>query len=322
MKESRLFKIVYYILERGRVTAPELADKFEVSVRTIYRDIDVISSLGIPIYASSGRNGGIQILDNYVLDRALFSDKEKQDILAALQSVSLVNSAYEREMLTKLSALFHIRSDNWFEVDFSRWGTKTQNDAAFDQLKTAVISRKAARIVYVNSNGEKSRRTIYALKMMFKAKEWYIKAYCVDRSDFRIFKFNRIIELELLSEEFAPIEYPDSEESPQPDYNRITLCFPQEMAYRVYDEFDASEIEEAENGGLIVSSEMPEDDWLIGYLLSFGAKVKVIAPAYLRKILADEAKKIYEKNAAGSQEHTPLSSSDISAGRLQTRRQT
>lgn len=100
MKESRLFKIVYYILENGRITAPELAEKFEVSVRTIYRDIDVISSAGIPIYVTTGRNGGIQILENYVLDKALFSEKEKQDILAALQSVSVVSNTYEKDMLT------------------------------------------------------------------------------------------------------------------------------------------------------------------------------------------------------------------------------
>ena len=123
MKESRLFKIIYYILENGRVTAPELAEKFEVSVRTIYRDIDVISSAGIPIYVTTGRNGGIQILENYVLDKAVFSEKEKQDILSALQSVFVVNETYEKEMLTKLSALFHIHSDQWFEVDFSRWGS-------------------------------------------------------------------------------------------------------------------------------------------------------------------------------------------------------
>ena len=90
MKESRLFKIVYYILENGRATAPELAKKFEVSVRTIYRDVDVISSAGVPIYVTTGRNGDIQILENYVLDKAFFSEKERQDILAALQSIAVV----------------------------------------------------------------------------------------------------------------------------------------------------------------------------------------------------------------------------------------
>lgn len=295
MKESRLFKIVYYILENGRATAPELAKEFEVSVRTIYRDIDAISSAGIPIYAVAGRNGGIQMLDNYVLEKALFSDKEKQDILAALQSVSLINGASEKEMLTKLSALFNIPSNNWFEVDFSRWGGKTQDDAVFTLFKDAVICHRAVRIIYANSRGEKNKRKIYPLKMLYKAKDWYIKAYCANKSDFRIFKFNRIIEAELMPEEFAPMEFPLSQEEPPQSYNKISLRFPKEMAYRVYDEFKASEIEVTENGSLLVSAEMPEDNWLIGYLLSFGSQVEILEPTYLRQVLSDTAKKIYEK---------------------------
>lgn len=296
MRESRLFKIIYHILENGRTTAPELAEKFEVSVRTIYRDIDVISSAGIPIYVTTGRNGGIQIRENYVLDKALFSEKEKLDMLAALQSVSVVNNTYEKDMLTKLSALFQVPSDNWFEVDFSRWGSKAQDNITFELLKNAVISHRAAGIMYVNSYGEKSRRKIYPIKMMYRAKEWYLKSYCVDKADFRIFKLNRIVEIQLLSEEFAPMEYPKTAEEPQRKYNKISLRFPKEMAYRVYDEFEADEIEETENGDLIVSSEMPEDSWLTGYLLSFGTQVTVLEPSGLRKILSEEAKKIYEKN--------------------------
>ena len=296
MKESRLFKIVYYILEHGRATAPELAEKFEVSVRTIYRDIDVISSAGIPVYVTTGRNGGIHILENYVLDKALFSEKERQDILAALQSVAVAGSTYEKDMLTKLSALFQVPSDNWFEVDFSRWGSRTQDAATFELLKNAVIAHRAADILYANSYGEKNRRKIYPLKLMYRAKAWYLKAYCTEKADFRIFKLNRIVEIQLLAEEFAPMEYPKTAGEPERKYNKISLRFPKEMAYRVYDEFEADEIEETENGELIVSSEMPEDNWLTGYLLSFGTQVTVLEPAYLRNVLSEEAKKIYEKN--------------------------
>ena len=148
----------------------------------------------------------------------------------------------------------------------------------------------------VNSYGKKSQRKIYPLKMMYRAKEWYVKSYCVDKDDFRIFKFNRILEIQMLSEEFVPMEYPKSTDKPKRSYNKISLCFPKEMAYRVYDEFEGNEIEEKKNGDLMVSSEMPEDNWLIDYLLSFGTQVTVIEPTYLKKILSDEAKKIYEKN--------------------------
>lgn len=296
MKESRLFKIVYYILEKGRVTAPELAEKFEVSVRTIYRDVDVISSAGIPIYVTTGRNGGIQILDNYVLEKAFFSEKEQRDILTALQSLSVIDNTHERELLTKLSALFNTQSENWFEVDFSRWGSKTQDNTKFELLKRAVINHKVVSIVYVSSYCRKTKRNIHPLKLFYKSKEWYVKAYCTKKHDFRLFKINRIVECELLDEDFTPADFPDLQDTEQNTYNKIVLRFPKEMAYRIYDEFTDDELAEQENGDLIATAYMPEDTWLIGYLLSFGAYVEVIEPAYLREILCNEAKRIYEKN--------------------------
>lgn len=296
MKENRLFKIVYFILEKERVTASELAEKFEVSVRTIYRDVDVISSAGIPIYVTTGRNGGIQILDNYVLDKAFFSDKEKQDILLALQGLSVIDNTYETELLTKLSALFNTRSENWVEVDFGRWGSKTQDNVKFELLKKATITHKVVNIVYVSSYCKKTTRKIHPLKLFYKSKEWYVKGYCTEKKDFRLFKINRIINCELLDEDFIPASFPDLQDAEQNNYNKIVLRFPKEMAYRVYDEFKDDEITEQENGDFIAAAYMPEDTWLIGYLLSFGAYVEVIEPAYLREVLYTEAKKIYEKN--------------------------
>ncbi|MCQ5120750.1 YafY family protein [Massilicoli timonensis] len=296
MKESRLFRILYYILENGRTSAPVLAKQFEVSVRTIYRDIDVISSAGIPIYVTPGRNGGVQIHKNYILNRAMLTDKEKQEILSALQSTSLVNALPGNATLTKLSALFQQPSDNWFEVDFSRWGIKSQDDTSFSLLKKAILSHHAVKIVYVNTNGQKTERTVYPLKMVFKARQWYLKAFCVNKNDFRLFKMSRMLKLHLLSETFVPMEYPNPIDDLQKTYPKTVLLFPKEMAYRVYDEFEATEIKEIENGSLLVSVEMPQDNWLIGYLLSFGSTVEILEPSWLRKALAIEAEKIYNKN--------------------------
>lgn len=296
MKESRLFRILYYILENGRTSAPVLAKQFEVSVRTIYRDIDVISSAGIPIYVTPGRNGGVQIHKNYILNRAMLTDKEKQEILSALQSTSLVNALPGNATLTKLSALFQQPSDNWFEVDFSRRGIKSQDDTSFSLLKKAILSHHAVKIVYVNTNGQKTERTVYPLKMVFKARQWYLKAFCVNKNDFRLFKMSRMLKLHLLSETFVPMEYPNPIDDLQKTYPKTVLLFPKEMAYRVYDEFEATEIKEIENGSLLVSVEMPQDNWLIGYLLSFGSTVEILEPSWLRKALAIEAEKIYNKN--------------------------
>lgn len=92
MQESRLFKIVYYLLEKGQATAPQLAERFEVSVRTIYRDIDVLSEAGIPVYTESGRNGGIYLMSQFVLDKAILSEEEKQEILSAMQSMHAIQN--------------------------------------------------------------------------------------------------------------------------------------------------------------------------------------------------------------------------------------
>ena len=99
MKDNRLFRILYYILEKGKVTASELADKFEVSVRTIYRDIDSISSAGIPIYALQGKGGGIEIAEDFVLSKSLLSENEKQQIMSALQGLDNTAIQHENELL-------------------------------------------------------------------------------------------------------------------------------------------------------------------------------------------------------------------------------
>ena len=256
MQESRLFKIVYHLLDKGRTTAPELADKFEVSVRTIYRDIDALSGAGIPIYTEPGRNGGICLLHDFVLDRAILSENEKLEILTAIQSIFATGYTGGTEMLSKLSALFHVHTKDWLEVDFSRWG-----DHPYD-----------------------------------KSKEWYLKAFCKEKQDFRIFKLNRILEMKLLENTFVPRPYPEERNNLQQEYPQVVLLFSKEIAYRVYDEFDETEIEYKKNGDLAVCARMPVDPWLIGYLLSFGAQVEIIEPQYLKGILAAQAQKIYNKN--------------------------
>ncbi len=296
MSDSRLFKILYYLLDKERATAPELAAEFEVSTRTIYRDVEALSGAGIPIYAEPGRNGGIYLLQDFILDRTILSENEKQEVLTAIQSIAATGYTGGKEMLTKLSALFNVNMRNWLEVDFSPWGKCAYDNSKFEMLKMAVIQCKEIRIVYVNMNSERSKRIIQPLRILYKSKEWYLKAFCVEKQDFRVFKLNRILELELLENTFIPKEYPELENNVQHTCSQIVLLFSQEVAYRVYDEFDATEIEQQKNGDLIVRTEMPADSWLIGYLLSFGAQVEIREPKYLKGVLAAQAQAIYKKN--------------------------
>ncbi len=118
----------------------------------------------------------------------------------------------------------------------------------------------------------------------------------MEKQDFRLFKLNRILELELLENTFVPRPYPELKSSLQQTYQRVVLLFSKEMAYRVYDEFGTTEIEYQKNGDLMVCVEMPVDTWLVGYLLSFGAQVEIIEPEYLKSVLAAQAQAIYKKN--------------------------
>ncbi len=179
MSDSRLFKILYYLLGRKRATAPELAAEFEVSTRTIYRDMEALSSAGIPVYAEPGRNGGIYLLQDFILDRAILSENEKQEVLTAIQSMAATGYTSGKEMLTKLSALFNVNTRNWLEVDFSRWGKCACDRLKFEILKTAVIQCKEIKIVYENTKGERSERIVQPLKISYKSKEWYLKAFCI-----------------------------------------------------------------------------------------------------------------------------------------------
>ena len=175
MSESRLFKILYYLLDKGHATAPELAEKFEVSVRTIYRDVDAMSSAGIPIYVTTGRNGGIQFLDDYVLDKSFFSDSEKLEILSGLQSLSAVQYPEVDTILKKIGAVFQTRLTDWIDVDFSRWGSVAENEnRLFRLLKQAIFESREITFEYHNSAGDNGKRNVYPHQLVYKDKAWYL----------------------------------------------------------------------------------------------------------------------------------------------------
>ena len=199
------------------------------------------------------------------------------------------------QILQKLSAIFNVGSESWLEVDFSKWGNNGTDNTKFELLKSAVIQQRCVKITYANSYGTISERIIQPLKVLYKSMSWYLKAYCTEKQDYRIFKLTRIITLEVLADTFDKKSFPELDEMSGQVYSTIVLRFAKEISYRVYDEFDNTQISTEVNGDLIVSVEMPEDEWLIGYLLSFGTQVDIVEPAHLKDIVAKQAKSIYEK---------------------------
>ena len=289
---NRLFEIVYILMQKKKVTAKELADKFEVSTRTIYRDIEALSSANIPIYASKGKDGGIGILDEYVLNKTILSEEEQNQILFALQGMIKVRGQDEKDILEKLSTLFNKEINDWIRIDLSNWSKDNMQENRFDIIKSAILNKKLIEFNYYNSNGEESRRIVEPLQIWFKDKSWYLISYCRNKEDYRIFKIARIKEIKTLQEHFER-ELPKEQKEEKYKFKNILLELEisKEMAYRVYDEFENSEISKKENGNFIVKVEYPENEWVYGYILSFGEHIKVIAPNRAKNIIKDKLEK-------------------------------
>lgn len=281
MKNNRLFKILYYVLEKGKVTANELAEKYEVSIRTIYRDIDVLSSAGIPIYATQGKGGGIEIADDFVLKKSFLSENEQEQILIALKGLELTNKEYENELLTKLTALFKTKNTNWIEVDFTNWQRSKSYDELFKDIKSAIINKNIVRFIYFSSNKKETSRKVKPIRLLFKGWDWYVYAFCLSRNDFRYFKLSRIKEFEILPNTFED-DFDSIVLKKEIEYEEtvfVKVKFDREMAFRVYDEV-SSAIEE--DGSLYATVELPNDYNLYNYIFSYGDAAEVLEPKEIR----------------------------------------
>ena len=296
MKDNRLFKILYYILEKGKVTANELADKFEVSVRTIYRDIDSISSAGIPIYALQGKGGGIEIAEDFVLSKSLLSENEKQQIMSALQGLDNTTIQRENELLTKLSALFKMKNTSWIEVDFNNWQNNKMYEKTFDDIKSAILSKNIISFTYFSSNEKETDRSVKPVRLLFKSQDWYLYALCLLRNDFRYFKLSRIKNLEIHTEKFDD-NFEDvilKKETPHENTVNIKVKFDRKVAFRVYDELNG-EITEDNDGNLYTEIEIPNDYNLYNYIFSFGDEAEVLEPEEVRMQIKKMINKMAEK---------------------------
>lgn len=296
MKDNRLFRILYYILEKEKVTANELADKFEVSVRTIYGDIDSISSVGVPIFTTQGKGGGIKIDNEFILNKSLFDANEKEQIIAALQGLEKTNEAYKSELITKLSALFKIKNSNWIEIDFTSWGSNNIYQDLFNALKTVIINKNIISFSYNSSKAEKINRKVKPIRLLFKEQDWYLYAFCLLRNDFRYFKLPRMKDLEVLA-----INYEDNfenavlkKELKYENIVNIKLKFDKSVAFRVYDKFNEA-IEEDEKGNLYVEIKIPNNYKLYNYIFSFGSNVEILEPKEIRNQFKNMINEIAKK---------------------------
>lgn len=293
MQINRMFEIIYILLDKKTVTAKELAERFEVSPRTIYRDVELLSSAGIPVYMRKGKGGGISILDDFVLNKAVLTEDEKSAVLSSLQAVGAVNFNETNSVLQKLGSLFGTNDADWIEVDFSSWYSAEKESAIFNTIKSAILSKKRISFTYASGKGERTTREVEPLKLCFKGMARYLYAYCTLRRDFRFFKLSRIKDIVLTNKQFErkvtePLFKTDN--MFQEQYVTLKLKLSANMAFRVYDEFDNYTKEP--DGSFIIQTTYPMGEWLFPYIASFGNHCEVLEPADIRNAIKEELQKI------------------------------
>jgi predicted DNA-binding transcriptional regulator YafY len=298
MRISRLFEMIHILLQKKTITSRQLSLHFDVSIRTIYRDIEILSSAGIPVYTNRGKGGGISILDNFILDKSLLSEQEQNNILTCLHGLKSVSFSETAPVLKKLSAFFNREAVNWIDVDFSYWGSSNSEREKFLLFKEAIINRNLLRFVYFGSSGEKTQRTVEPIRILFKNRNWYLCAFCRVKENFRIFKITRVKDLSLLNETFSGKVFKDQEMNfayVGQNISELVLKIDAAMAYRVYDEFEEENIRKDADGNFIASVTFPEDEWLYGYVLSFGNYAEVLEPVHIRAVIKEKIEKMHKK---------------------------
>lgn len=293
---DRLFQIVYMLMEKPQMTAKELAEVFEVSERTIYRDVDKLTLAGIPIYTNQGKNGGISILPDYVLNKTVLTKDEKDRILESLNALSEVTFSKDSESMSKLHAFLGNQHQDWIEVAFSSWGNSEEDASVFAKIKDAILEHRFMEIMYSGNQGASTKRKVKPLKLCFKDQAWYLYAYCCLREDYRFFKLKRISELTVLDAHFEPEKVGKVLPQSSRDYAqnvkivRATLEISQDMAFRAYEELDNLSV--TDHGTLVCAMDVTDESWLVSYILSYGSHIRVLEPAEIKERVMQEIEKM------------------------------
>lgn len=296
---DRLFRIVYLLMEKKCITAKELANRLEVSERTIYRDLDKLSLAGIPVYTNRGNGGGITLLSDYVLDKVTLTDEDKRKIVSSLQAMNAVTNEQDIKELERLQDFLGWDEPDWIEIDFSTWGNAENQAELFQQLKTAILQHFYVEISYASGNEITSGRRIKPLKLLFKDQAWYLYAFCEMRQDYRYFKLPRIIEYRVTEDTFESVPVgrlcTDDYQKSIAQVQQIKLQIDKKMAFRAYEELP--NVQQLENGDLICEVDVHDVKGFIGYVFTFGEYARILGPEFVVETVKQRIKnlqKIYK----------------------------
>lgn len=307
MKIDRLLAITVLLLNRGRLSAKELADRFEVSSKTIYRDMDTLCQAGIPIVAHQGITGGFEIMEHYMIDKYWLSAEEMSTLVTAVKGLSSALEDPQMGMLLeKIKALLRRVEQGLGDeyrkepvvLDFQPWGQRQGLKPAVGLLKQAIHDKRRVQMEYIDAEGSAERRTIEPASLFLKGNVWYVQAFCLEREDFRLFRLSRMQDIKMLSEAYEPRPWPgkehlewDSSWSNAREQETV-LLFEAAARQRVADMFPPEQVTVNPDGSLRVHVLYKLDEWFYGMILSFGDQVLVELPGEAAEEVKRRAKRM------------------------------
>ncbi len=294
MKVDRLVSIILILLEKKRVSAQELAEMFEVSPRTIYRDIDAICMAGIPICATSGVGGGFEIMPNYKIDKNVFGTADLTALLMGLSSLSGVMRENELiHTLTKIKSFIPSEQAGKIEgkvnqicIDLHPWMGTRDMQPYVEIIQTALEENRLLSLQYLDHHGKQTLRTVEPYQLVSKYSHWYVQCYCRLRGDFRMFKLTRILNLQLAEETFTPKEFPKPlltvEDMDSVPRQTITLRIHSSLVERLLDYCSFEQFSKEDDSHFIVQLPFLENDYYYDMLLGFGDRCECLSPPGVR----------------------------------------
>jgi len=294
MKIDRLISIIMILLDKNRIGAQELADMFEVSPRTIYRDIDTINIAGIPVRSTPGVDGGFEIMQQYKIDKKFFSTADLSAILTGLSSVSNMIQGNElANALAKIKSFIpadrakdiELKS-NQIYIDLSPWMGNRNIQPNIEMIKTALQQSKLLSFEYADRYGNKTARTAEPYQLVLKSSHWYWQGYCHKRNDFRLFKLLRTSNLQIEKESFTPQVY----QTPELEFNDILATMQTKIKIRIHKSVMEKVLNYCThehfspdgNEHFIVSFPFIENEYFYSILFSFGNKCECLEPLHIR----------------------------------------
>ncbi len=298
MKLNRMIGILAILLQQEKVTAPYLAEKFEVSRRTINRDIEALCMAGIPLVTEPGKNGGVSIVDSYKMDRTLLSTQDMQAILTGLRSLDSVSGTNRyAQLMEKLSAGASnlLAGDTHILIDLASW-SKASLSPKIELLHNAILSVRKVSFTYFAPKGE-SKRVIEPYYLVFHWSSWYIWGWCGEKKDFRLFKLARITDLEVgkpFEKRFAPL--PDLDSSKIFPYAyQVKAKIQPEYKWRLIEEYGPKSFTVEPDGTMIFSFGFMDKTSIISWVVSFGDGAELLEPVEFRKDILEYVERMQKK---------------------------